>query len=172
MRDTEDRRRDGIPGIAELPDLLGLGPGELLFVDSAPLIYLVEGEGRRRVAMAALYGAAGRGELRLAASVLAWTELLRKADKGEKSLSLRRLLADSSRLVLLPIDVAVADGAATLLRGALRPGPSLPDALHLASALVAGAAAILTNDTAFRSFAPRGLRIIILDELAASISML
>ena len=74
-----------------------------------------------------------------------------------------------------PVDVAIADAAADILRdrALVRPDElSLPDAVHLASAFVTGADAVITNDSAWIDLAPRGLRVIILDDLVAAVSML
>lgn len=178
-------------------EALGIGRGALLLVDSSPLVYFVEGgfvegggvagkrfEGsdRRRAAMEALFGAVREGALNLALSAIAWTELLGKPLAPGLSLAYRRLLAETPKLSIIPVDVAIAQMAAELLSG----GPglagsepqrgrarlSLPDALHLATARVVGADAVLTNDEAWLSLAPRDLHVALFDEFAAAISML
>jgi len=174
---------------------LGLGRGDLVLVDTAPLVYLVEGSppragargaahpggsppdvaaggrtgaaapDRRARAAAAFFAAAEDGGLRLAASALAWTELLaRPLREGDEALAdrFRSFLADSKRLYLAPVDAAIADAAAAL-RGRRR--LELADAVQIATALVLGAAAVLTNDEAWRRV-PDCPRVILLDELA------
>ena len=166
--------------------------GDLVLVDTAPLVHLVEGgpsrggEGargaalpggpsvgrtgatspdRRAIAAAAFFKAAEAGGLRLAASALAWTELLAKPlREGDEALAdrFRSFLADSRRLYLAPVDAAIADAAAAL-RGRRR--LELADAVQIATALVLGAAAVLTNDEAWRRV-PDCPRVILLDELA------
>lgn len=167
---------------------LGLRRGDLVLVDTAPLVHLVEGgpprggagargaalsggsppgaaPDRRARAAAAFFEAAEEGGLRLAASALAWTELLaRPLREGDEALAdrFRSFLADSRRLYLAPVDAAIADAAAAL-RGRRR--LELADAVQIATALVLGAAAVLTNDEAWRRV-PDCPRVILLDELA------
>jgi predicted nucleic acid-binding protein len=142
-----------------------LPPGASILLDSSPLIYLVEGSAaRRRAGEDLLAYASGRGH-RFIASALVWTELLRKPlASGDAALAgrYRTLLADSARIVLVPVDVAIAEEAARLLAlRALQPF----DALHLATARAKGAAAILGNDSAWRRL-PECPRLFLVDELA------
>jgi predicted nucleic acid-binding protein len=175
------------------PERFGLEAGDLVLLDSAPLIYFLEAEAGKappeaEASRAKLVGdfleAAHAGGIRLVASTLAWTEILRGplaiADRLRAEAG-RRLLAASPFLCLEPVDVAIAEEAAGLL--ALFPGGSgrrleLADSLHLATAIVLGAAAILTNDGAWADILAlrsdtqakkgkgRGLpRVLLLDEL-------
>lgn len=157
---------------------LGLARGDLVLVDTAPLVYLVEGasggagaalpraaSSRRAGAAAAFFAAAEERGLRLAASALAWAELLAKPLRdGDEALAdrCRNFLADSRRLYLAPVDAAIADAAAAL-RGRRR--LELADSVQIATAIVLGAAAVLTNDEAWRRI-PGCPRVILLDELA------
>ena len=154
---------------------LGLEPGDLVLVDSGPLIYLSGGSaGRRKQTVEAFFETAGTAGLDLVASTLVWTEVLRgclASGDREAADSARCLLADSARIRLEPLDVAVAEEAASLLAaGRLE----LADAIHIATAVVAGARAMLTNDEAWRDLAQgrekkggRGLpRVLLVDELA------
>ena len=163
----------------------GLEKGDLVLLDSAPLVYLIEGRGEaRQVVVEAFFAAARASSIRLAASTLVWAELLRgplaRADE-ELSLSYRRLLSDSSLICLEPVDAAIAETAAGLVaaeagrlsgKKATGPGLELPDAIHLATAIVLGAAAVLTNDEAWKAFAeardfkPKLPPILLVDELA------
>jgi predicted nucleic acid-binding protein len=59
------------------------------------------------------------------------------------------MLADSSRIVLEPLDAAIAEVAAIVI-AASRDRVSTTDAIHIATAFVIGADAILTNDEAWR----------------------
>jgi predicted nucleic acid-binding protein len=145
----------------------GLGAGSVVLVDAAPFVYMVEGaEGSpRRAAVSRFLEAAGRGEVELVASAVAWTELLegplRSGDSGLAG-RYRALLADSSRIRIELVDVAIAEEAAALR--ALR-GLGLADSLHVATARVIRADAVLTNDQAWREV-PECPRVLIVDELA------
>jgi len=155
---------------------LGLSEGDLVLLDSSALVYLVEGASSgRRAAVADFLEAAGTGRLRLAISAIAWAELLsRPLASGAAALadSYRALLADSSRLYVACVDVAVAEEAARLAREApgasTRPeaaAASLPDRLHIATAKVLGAAAVLTTAEAWRRY-PGCPPVLLVDELA------
>jgi len=101
---------------------------------------------------------------RIAASTIAWAELLEKPlAKGDQELAARyrAFLADSSRIVLREVDVAVAQTAAELaaaLPAARKRSLSGGDLLQIATALALGAKAVLTNDEAW-STVPRCRRL-------------
>ena len=151
------------PGELDLPE------GCLVLVDAGPLVYyLEEGPGSPRGSVFASFAAAARaGSLRLAASALAWTELLAGAlAKGDAAGAgaCRSLLADSSLIRIEPIEVSIAEGAALLL-ASTRPRLGLADAFHIATAASIGAGAVLTNDEAWRRV-PGCPRVLLVDELA------
>ena len=151
----------------ELPD------GALILVDSSALVYLVEGEAGspRRGAVESFFSEAGVRGWTVIASTIIWKELLEKPlamDQGELAARYRRVLSDSSRIELRVVDVAVAEEAAVLaasLASALRRGLSPADLVHVATAIVAGANAILGNDADWRRI-PRCPPVILIDELA------
>lgn len=183
-------------------DALGLKEGDLVLLDTAPLIYLIDAPDRdpaglsdqereRRAVVSFFAECARSGKLRLTASAVAWTECLSgplAAGDGHRADSFRRTLADSSFLTLEPVDAAIADEAARLLATPKdasgkysRPARRLEfaDALHIATASVVGAAAILTNDEAWKNFARlaaagvgrggqvcRDIKVLLVEELA------
>jgi predicted nucleic acid-binding protein len=153
-----------------------LSPESLVLVDSSALVYLVEGEASspRRAAVEGFFAEAASKGTRLVASVFAWTELLASPlARGDRGLAenYRRLLSDSKLLILREIDVAVAEGAAALsasLPPAQRRSISSGDLLHIATAIVLKADAVLTNDEAWRSVS-RCPPVLLVDELAAGL---
>jgi predicted nucleic acid-binding protein len=150
---------------AAAPDASALPDGSLVLVDAAPLVYLVEGQGPRRAAVEGFLELARARSFRLAASTLVWTELLEgPLRSGDAALAerYRILLSDYSRLVLIPVDVAVAEEAARL--AALR-GLGVADAVHVATAIVAGAKAVLGNDEAWGAV-PECPPLLLVDEMA------
>jgi len=183
-------------------EALGLKKGDLVLLDTAPLIYLIDLPSRnpdsqsgsefgRQSAVRFFADCARDGTLRLAASAVAWTECLAgPLAAGDRSLagSFRSALADSGFLTLEPVDAAIAEEAAWLLatsggfsekRTRSKRRLELADAMHIATARVLGAAAILTNDEAWRDFVElassassrggqvyRSIRILLVDELA------
>lgn len=158
---------------------LGLEKGALVLLDSSPLIYHVEGGTAARAAVLGYFlDAAKEGKIRLAASTLLWTEVLTRPQAGKDRAvadRYRQILSDSRSLVLAPVDVAIAEAAAGLL--CRRAGRlELADAIHLATATTLGAAAILTNDEAWKEMLgdekkdPGLARILLVDELAWKLS--
>jgi predicted nucleic acid-binding protein len=156
---------------------IDLPPGSTVLVDSSALVYLVEGSPgfSRGAAVRAFLDEAEAQGLSLVASTIAWMELLAKPlSEGRDDLALRyrALLADSSKIRLEVVDVAIAERAAALLasmRPRARGSISEADALHIATAIVIGASAVLSNDEAWRSV-PGCPRLFLVDELAAALA--
>lgn len=161
--------------------------GDLILIDSAPIMYLIEagdaakGKDADRAAVVRLFAeAAYTKEIRLAASAATWTECLagplRAADEP-RAAAYRRFLSDSSRIVLEPVGAAIAEEAARLL--SLPSPPQFADALHIATGAAVSASAVLTNDEQWRRIlaeaeksaparirsAYRSMRLLLVDEL-------
>ena len=148
----------------------------VILVDSSALVYLIEGEpdSPRRARGRALPGRCGRKGWRLVASALIWTELLEKPlAAGDARLADRyRVFLAGGRIELRVVDVAIADRAAELF-ASLAPGMrrrlSSADLVHIATALVLEARAILGNDDAWRRVS-RCPPLFLVDELAAELA--
>lgn len=165
-------------------EAMGLDVGASILLDSSAVIGYLEGGERSKAAMAALVEAAGSGLVKLSASAVALTETLRGPTDAGLALAYRRFLADSTRIVVVPVDAAIAFGAAGLLSALdarngqaaapreTRKAGFFADAIHLATAIVNRCAAVVTNDEAWREVAPRSLRVVVLDELASAFSVL
>jgi predicted nucleic acid-binding protein len=142
----------------------------LVLADSSALLYLVEGSPGRRAAVERFLEESAAGGTRIIASAVAWAELLeRPLARGDTELAARyRRLLSSSRIELRVIDVAVAERAAALgasLPRSARRALSDADLFHIATAIVAGADAILGNDEAWGSV-PDCPPLLLVDELA------
>ncbi len=142
-------------------------PDPAVLVDSSALAYLVEGapdSPRRRAVERFLEEACDSGS-EIVASAIAWAELLegplRGGDPGLAD-RYRSFLADSSRVRIAVVDVAIAEEAAAL-RARRKLG--LADSLHIATAIVLSARAVLTNDEDLRDV-PECPRVFLVDELA------
>lgn len=127
--------------------------GALLLVDSAPIIYILEGS-----AFAArftpLFQRHARGELRLAITTVTLSEVTGPLKAGEEALAKRyRAILEAWQVVDLDSDIAES---AARLRA--KYGLKLPDAIQLASALAINADALITHDRDFSRV--RGVRIL------------
>jgi predicted nucleic acid-binding protein len=136
-------------------DADALAVGALVLVDTAPIIYTLEGNARFARRFARLFERHAQDELQLAVTTVTIAEVLvGPLRAGEEALARRyRRALEAWQVVDLTADIAES---AARLRGAH--GLKLADAVQVASALAIGADALATHD---RDFAPvRGLRIL------------
>lgn len=127
-------------------DLTALQEGALVLVDSAPVIYTLEGHAEFGPRFKPIFEAHGAGRLHFAVTTITIAEVLAGPLRaGDEALARRyRSILESWRPVALDIDIA--EGAARL-RGSLR--LKLADAVQAASALAINAAALVTHDRDF-----------------------
>lgn len=122
-----------------------------VFLDTAPLIYLLETTGTRQKAVAdQLKRWVGNG-IPFMTSVLTLTELLtgpRQEGKEHMARQYHAALIELLGRPLLPIDEKTADYAATLRA---RFNFRTPDALQMSAAILSGCEAFYTNDTRLRA---------------------
>ena len=133
-------------------------------LDSNVLIYLLEGNGPRAESAAQLVDAIGRGEIEGVLASVGLAEVLVASARTDDGPLFERTAATvrDIGLRLVALDRQAAEDAAWI-RG--RTGASMPDAIHLACAVQAGATAFVTNDRRMPSL-PR-LALVILDDLVA-----
>jgi predicted nucleic acid-binding protein len=129
--------------------------GALLLVDSAPIIYTLEGHERFAGRFAPMFQRHADGELVLAVTSITIAEVLTGPLKaGEEALARRyRAVLHAWEVVDLTSDIAES---AARLRAQY--GLKLPDAIQAASALAINADALVTHDRDFSSV--RGLRVL------------
>src|SRR3990172_7626033 len=133
----------------------GLKDGARISVDSAPLIYFLEDHRTLAARLAPLFEAEAAGSIEIVVSAIAVAEVLAGPLKaGNEALAgrYRRALAAWQ---IVPVDVELAILAARL-RAAH--GLRLPDAIHAATAISTGCAALVTHDRDFSRL--KGLRVI------------
>ncbi len=135
--------------------LTGLPEQALLLVDSAPIIYFLEGHERFRPYFKPLFETQAAGRVRFAVTAITIAEVLTGSFKaGDEGLARRsRAILDSWDFVTLNADIAES---AARLRATL--GLKLADAFQAASALAINADALVTHDRDFSRV--RSLRII------------
>jgi predicted nucleic acid-binding protein len=136
-------------------DLANLPERALLVLDSAPIIYFLEGHPRFGPRFRPLFDAHSAGQVRFAVTTIAVAEvLIGPLQKGNEALARRyRTILESWQPIELNIDIAES---AARLRASLRLG--LADAVQAASALAINAAGLVTHDRDFSRV--RSLRII------------
>ncbi|HEX4194100.1 MAG TPA: PIN domain-containing protein [Stellaceae bacterium] len=132
-----------------------LADNALVLVDSAPVIYFLEGHSKFGPRFQPLFEAQSAGHLRFAVTTITIAEVLTgPIQAGNDELARRyRAILESWRVVELTVDIAEA---AARLRASLR--LKLPDAIQAASALSLNPAALVTHDRDFSRV--RSLRII------------
>jgi predicted nucleic acid-binding protein len=138
--------------------LAGLGEHPVLVVDTAPIIYWLEGHPRFAERFAAVFQAAESGAAAIVISAVTLAEVLAgplRAGNELLTAQYREALTRSPGWQVMPVDVDVAVEAARI-RAAYR--LRLPDAIQVATAVRAGAAALVTHDRALRRV--RGLRVV------------
>ena len=118
----------------------------LLLVDSAPIIYFLEGHAAFGPRFGPLFEAHAAGHLRFAVTTLTIAEVLTgPLRSGDEALARRyRAILESWQPVDLDVDIAES---AARLRSSLR--LKLADAVQAASALAINAAALVTHDRDF-----------------------
>jgi predicted nucleic acid-binding protein len=139
----------GTVGIDDLPDQA------LLLLDSAPVIYFLEGHPRLGPYFAPVFEAHAAGKLRFAVTTITVCEVLTGPLRSHDDAVVRRYRSVFDSWQLVDFDVDIAESAARL-RASLR--LKLPDAIQAASALAVNAAALVTHDRDFSRV--RSLRVI------------
>ncbi|RHA42301.1 PIN domain-containing protein [Cellulomonas rhizosphaerae] len=118
-----------------------------LFVDTAVLAYAVGGAHEQREPCRQILAAAGRGEIELHASVEAVQEFLfHRMRRSDRESAVQQAQDVMSLVVLHDFDRDVLAGAVRLVGSGALAGR---DAVHAASAAVAGFSAIVTPDRDF-----------------------
>jgi len=127
-------------------DVERLPEGALLLLDSAPLIFLLEGRAGFAERYQSLIEAQATGKVRFAVSVITLMEVMAgPLQKRQEALAARyQRLMESWQVVALDADVA-----ASAARIRATEGLRLPDAVQVASAIAIQAHALVTHDRDF-----------------------
>ena len=122
---------------------------DLVLVDSAPLIYLLDGHAKFSSLFEGLFMAYEAGQLRIAISTIAIAEVLAGPFKNGQDVLAKRYEKALSAFEVIPVtqDIAVS---ASRLRISCK--LKLMDALQAATALEIGAQALVTHDRDFSRF--------------------
>ena len=136
----------------------GLGEHPVLAVDTAPIIYWLEGHPRWADRFAPVFDAAETGAAQVVISTVTLAEVLAGPLRtGDELLAsrYREALTRSIGWQVVPLDADLAVEAARI-RAAYR--LRLPDAIQVATAIRTGAAALVTHGRALRQV--KGLRVL------------
>jgi len=136
-------------------DFGNLPEDALLLVDSAPIIYFLEGHSKFGPRFKPLFEAHGAGRLRFAVTTITIADVLTGPLQAADDALARRYRAILESWQPIALDLDIAENAARL-RVSLR--LTLADAVQVASALAINAAALVTHDRDFARV--RSLRII------------
>ena len=135
--------------------LEGLPENALLLIDSAPLIYVLEGHPELAAVFRPVFEAHDEGLVRLAVTTVTLAEVLTGPLGARDEVLAERYRATLKSWFLVDLDAEIAESAARL-RAACR--LKLADAVQAASALAIGADALVTHDRDFSTL--RDLRVL------------
>jgi len=136
-------------------DLSGLSEQAVLLIDSAPIIYFLDGHRVFAPRFRPLFEAHAAGRLRFAITTVTVAEVLTGPLQAGDEALVRRYRAILESWSPIELDVGIAESAARL-RATLR--LKLADAIQVATALAVNAAALVTHDRDFSRVRP--LRVI------------
>lgn len=137
--------------------------GRVVALDTAPLIYFIEEHPTYLPLVRPFFEGLDRGDFQVVTSTVTLLEVLvQPLRSGDTALQrrYRDILLDAEGLSVVAVSPQIAEEAA---RARATYNLSPPDAIQLATAIVTGAAALLTNDVRLPRQA--GVQIIVLDEL-------
>lgn len=120
--------------------------GQVVGLDTAPLIYFIEQNEAYLQRVRAFFQAMSQGEFQVVTSTLTLTEVLvhpLRLGNVELAEHYRNILLDQENLITIPVSVEIAVAASQL-----RATHNLrtPDAIQIATAMEGGAQFFLTND--------------------------
>ena len=127
-------------------DPSGLAPGALVLVDTAPIIYVLEGHPKFAARFQPMFDRQAAGEILFAVTTIALAEVLAgPLGAGDEALARRyRAVLESWQVIDLTADIAES---AARLRASLK--LRLADAVQIASAVAVNADALVTHDRDF-----------------------
>jgi len=126
--------------------LEGLPENALLLIDSAPIIYVLEGHAELAAVFRPIFEAHDEGLLRLAVTTVTLAEVLTGPLSARDEVLVERYRATLKSWFVVDLDPEIAESAARLHAACKL---KLADAVQAASALAIGADALVTHDRDF-----------------------
>lgn len=137
--------------------------GKILFLDTAPLIYFIEGRTEYQSVLMSIFSSIDKGEYAFISSTITLLEVLVKPIKENRSDIVQKyteLLTTSKGIDIFDITISVAKEAAKIRA---KYGLKTPDAIQLATAIIFGADLFLSNDNRLKTVTE--IKIAVLSEL-------
>lgn len=137
--------------------------GKIVFIDTAPIIYFLEGKPENRKKLFPIFQANDFGKFQLQTSIITLTEVLVLPFRlGKKDLVRRykKILLQSPHFVIHELNAEIGIKAAEIRATKQF---KTPDAFQIATAIVYGADFFLTNDKALNII--ENVQVIVLDDL-------
>lgn len=138
--------------------------GQTIGLDTAPLIYHIEGNNKYSPIIDPFFQAIDRNEILVVTSTITLMEVLiqpLRLDKKDLVAQYKEILLDTSNLIIVDVVAEIAEIAARLrAQYNIRP----PDSIQLATALFMGSTTLLTNDKDLRKVTE--LEIVLLDDFS------
>lgn len=136
--------------------------GKSVLIDTAPIIYFIEGNSKFRLVLRELFEAVDQGEIHLHTSIITLTEVLVRPYQQQRmdiAAQYEKILCQASSLEIHDLDVKTG-----IMAARIRAEKKLktPDAFQIAAAMRCRADFFLTNDKALSSI--RELNIVCLDD--------
>ncbi|MCU0922410.1 MAG: type II toxin-antitoxin system VapC family toxin [Burkholderiaceae bacterium] len=123
-----------------------MADGDLVVVDSAPLIYLLDDHPLFAQLFLGLFELHAAGRVQIAVSCVSVAEVLTGPFKQGQDALAKRYEKALAGFEIVPVSIDIAVTAARLRAGT---GLRLPDAMQAATALEIGAVALVTHDRDF-----------------------
>ena len=142
---------------------LDLKSGDIIFLDTAPLIYFFEQHPDHFAALETFFDQLYKTDAQAITSIITYIELTtHPARRGNNQLvrKYRDYLTNSENISLFPLDIDIADHVVEMRA---KYHFKTPDAIQLGTAVACGADYIITNDKAWQKF--EEMKVILVGEL-------
>ena len=142
---------------------LDLKSSDIIFLDTAPLIYFFEQHPGFYPALEAFFDELYKADAQGITSIITYIELTTHPARREKQQLVRKYrnyLTNSENIGLFPLDIDIADHVVEIRA---RYQFKTPDAIQLGTAVACGADYIVTNDNAWQRF--EEIKVILIGDL-------
>ncbi len=137
--------------------------GQTVFIDSAPLIYFIEGHTDYQSVLARLFEENDNGSFTFITSTITLLEVLVlpiRSGRDEIAAQYHKLLTTSANIEILEVTASIAAKAAQLRA---KNNLKTPDSIQLATTIEYRADYFLTNDVKLKNIA--GVKVLLLNEI-------